>query len=114
MLKKSRRVVKDSDFTRIYKSGKRASTKNLNLIFISSNQNISRFGFVVSKKQTHRIVDRNRIKRRLRACVSAKISDIKPGADVIFGGKGKVLEISSEELGEEVGKLLKIAKLLKK
>ena len=103
----------DKDFSKIYLRGKRASTQNLNLIYLRTGQNTSRFGFVVSKKQAPRIVDRNRIKRRLRAQVYLFLPRIIPGFDIVISGKKSLLGTDVKELKQEIDKLIRKVKLLK-
>jgi len=113
MLPKNLRVVKDKEFSAIYKAGSRARSKNLTVTYLKQDQNISRFGFVVSKKQAHRIVRRNRVKRRLRAQVSQLLPRVTAGFDLIISARESVLALSGEELRFELAGLLKKVKLLR-
>lgn len=49
-----------------------------------NNENISRFGFVVSKRIDKRAVVRNRIKRTLRGFIEDHLGEIKKGHDFLF------------------------------
>jgi len=113
MLKRSNRLAKANDFAKIYKTGKRRTTQNLSLIYLKTNQNTPRFGFVVSKKQAGRIVDRNRIKRRLRAQVSKRLPLFIGTIDAIISGKKGVLTLKKKELEQEVENLINKAGIAK-
>ena len=50
----------------------------------ANNSTVSRFGFVISKKFANSAVDRNRMKRVLRAVVEKELPRIRPGYDMLF------------------------------
>lgn len=112
MLPARLRLVREKDFSQVYQGGKRAKTNNLSIIFFRSGQNDSRFGFVVSKRQVHLTVQRNRIKRRVRAQIERLLRKISPGFDVVVQARAGILKLTSKELGLEIIDLLKKAKLL--
>ena len=52
---------------------------------IAKNQkNVSRFGFIVSKKIDKRATVRNRIRRKFRSCIEERLSEIERGYDFLF------------------------------
>lgn len=114
MLARPFRLVKARDFSQIYKRGKRFSGVSLNLTYLKSNQNTPRFGFVVSTKQVRRIVDRNRLKRILRAEVRELLDQITPGVDVVIQGRPRADRAAADQIRQDLGKLLKKANLLGK
>ncbi|MDZ7781239.1 MAG: ribonuclease P protein component [Gemmatimonadota bacterium] len=57
--------MRSQDIRGLLERGKRRRTKNLDVFFAASPASRSRMGIVVPK-HGHRIVDRNRLKRRLR------------------------------------------------
>lgn len=59
------RVRLSSDIRRVFSKGKRSKTRHLDVVFAASPVSHPRLGIVVPKHR-HRIVDRNRLKRRLR------------------------------------------------
>lgn len=59
------RIRTGSDIRGLFARGKRTRTRHLDVIFAPSPLSHSRFGVVVPKHR-HQIVDRNRLKRRLR------------------------------------------------
>lgn len=73
---------------------------------------ISRFGFIVGKKIDKRAVIRNRLRRRFRAGIEAKLDQIKPGYDLLFLLKKEALEQSTEALWKEAENVLKKNRLM--
>lgn len=61
----SSRVTRARDIRALLRQGKRKKTSHLDVFFLSSGDGRQRLGFVVPKHR-HRVVDRNRVKRRLR------------------------------------------------
>ena len=104
MLARPFRLVKARDFSQIYKRGKRFSGVSLNLTYLKSNQNTPRFGFVVSTKQVRRIVDRNRLKRILRAEIRELLDQITPGVDVVIQGRHGRLPAKSGRIWQDSSK----------
>lgn len=68
--------------------GKTISFPNLNLKIAKNGKDLSRFGFVISKKVDKRATVRNRIKRKLRNCLEEKMEKISKGYDFLFIIKG--------------------------
>ena len=73
----------------------------------------SKFAFIVSTKISKIAVERNKVKRRLREAVKQKIDKVVNGYDVIFLAKKKTLEKKSEEITSEVEKIFKESGLIK-
>ena len=63
-------------------------------------------GVVVPKKQVSRATHRNRIKRRVRALMSARVDGIEPGARVVVRGLAGAEGATSDELGADLDRLL--------
>lgn len=78
----------------------------------SNSLESSRFGFVVSKKVDKRAVVRNRLKRVFRSCIEEKLSQIKPGNDMLFILSPTLLTISREEMKEELAKIFSSLRLI--
>lgn len=115
MLPRFRRLTSKRDFDRVYRKGKRFASTNLHLFSFRAanlvNQNISRFGFVVSKKHVSQIVKRNRVKRVLRSLVSSLISTIPKGYEFVITGKPGIDKTSRAQLAFELEDLIgKLAK----
>lgn len=109
-------LKKDSEFQKIYNSGKK-SFGYYSLIFFKKNDiNKKRCGFVVSKK-TGNAVCRNRLKRLFREYYRKNEEKIKDGIDIIFvakrtaGEKFKVLKY--QDIEKDLNKIFKYAKIFK-
>ena len=90
--------------------------KSVNSVFFrmryASNQNSSRFGFIIPKKIMSKVVDRNKVKRRLKSILAENLPHIR-NADVIYFPNQKALTSNYQALKTEVEKLLKQAALWK-
>ena len=75
-MQRQNRLGPNRQFTYVYRRGKRASCKELTLLWVRSNQ--KRIGFSVSKKVGVAVV-RNRTKRRLRECVRPLLPEMRSG-----------------------------------
>lgn len=72
----------------------------------------NRYAFVVSKKVDKRAVIRNKLKRRLSACIEKMFSKIKTGYDIVFFTKKAAVFQTVENLCAEIESALKKEKLL--
>lgn len=72
------------------------STKLFTLKFTTNKTELSRFGFLVSKKIDKRAVVRNRLRRKTRKCIEDNLTNIKPGFDFLFILKKEALEKTEE------------------
>lgn len=70
----------------------------------------NRYGFIVSKRLGNAVV-RNRLRRRLRACVNSL--ELLPGFDILFITRRPILVLKYRELHAVVRDLLHQAGLLR-
>lgn len=71
----------------------------------------SRLGYTVSKKVSKLAVERNKIKRRLKAAVAATFTAAKPGYDYVIIGKKTAMTREFEQLKGDLEFALKKIKL---
>lgn len=71
----------------------------------------SRLAVVVGLKVSKKAVDRNRLKRQIRAILSKKLKTLRPGFDVLFLGRAKALGKGQAEIELHIDQVLKKAKL---
>lgn len=91
--------------TRLYSST--TSTSPLFTMKVSNNTlDVSRFGFVVSKRVDKRAAMRNRIKRVLRSCIEELHERITGGYDILFFLKAELLEKNRDSVYNEVHRVL--------
>jgi ribonuclease P protein component len=106
MLARTYRLRKNSDFQRLYKTGKRFTTANLVLYWSPSKLDYTQFGFVISKKVAKKATVRNSLKRRLTAVVEEKFDGIRRPIKAIVLIKNDFGPLSPKELQSEVTTLL--------
>jgi ribonuclease P protein component len=112
---RSLRLLRHSDFERVYKQGRRHFARNMTVFFLAGAEgNDLRVGFTVGR-MLGGAVERNRMKRRLREAVRLfRPSDRMP-VDVVINPKKAVLTADFTELGNEVcAAFAAISKALKK
>ena len=109
-LQKQNRLGANRQFNYVYRRGKRASCKELSLLYVRSNQ--KRVGFSVSKKVGVAVV-RNRTKRRLRECVRPLLAQMRGGL-YVFVARPSAAECSFQELDARVRQLVKKVDALQK
>ena len=96
----------------MYKHALSVADKNFILLYCNSNSKQSKVGFSVSKKYG-KAVQRNRIRRQLKAAVSAVMPDVKEGFNaVIIPRRQEAYEFG--EIAESVNRLFEKAGLLQR
>jgi ribonuclease P protein component len=106
------RLLKHSDFERVYKRGRRHFSSHMTVFYLSqaevhSPEQNARVGFTVGRVLGG-AVERNRIKRRLREAVRLRRALLKGGVDVVINPKKSVLTLEFSVLLEEVGRALDV------
>jgi ribonuclease P protein component len=108
---KSRRLLRHSDFERVYKQGRRHFASHLTAFYLlrETEQDLNglRIGFTVGKALGG-AVQRNRIKRRLREAV--RLGGFSPGVavDVVINPKRSALAADFNDLQSEVAKAFRV------
>ena len=108
------RLLKRSDFDRVYKQGRRHFSSNITVFYLRQAEadapdKSARVGFTVGRVLGG-AVERNRIKRRLREAVRQRRAALKgAGAvDVVINPKKSVLTLEFSVVLEEVGRALDV------
>jgi ribonuclease P protein component len=99
-----RRLTKRSQFQRAAR-GNRAGRSAFGLQAIATDAPEAGIGFTVTKK-TGNSPQRNRIKRRLRAAVTACARDFVPGHDYVLLGRPEALSEPFAKLVADLGALI--------
>ena len=112
----SKRLLRHSDFQRVYQAGRRQFTGNMTVFFlrrtVSGTADASgdslRVGFTVSKALGGS-VERNRLKRRMREAVRISWPAVNAPVDVVIHPRKSVLEIPFAQVASEVARGLQLA-----
>lgn len=114
MLARINRLTKKRSFEKVKEQGKLFQGQNFAIAVLARrDKEPCRFGFVVSNKISKKATIRNRIRRVLREAARANLPRLKAGFDVIFLVKKKILDVKTEEIGDEASSILKKAGLLR-
>ena len=77
------RLKKNYQYNYVYKHATSVADKNFILLYCASNSRQSKVGFSISKKYG-KAVQRNRIRRQLKAAVSALMPHAREGFNAVF------------------------------
>ena len=110
---KTARLLKHSDFQRVYQKGGRQFTGNMTIFFLrrepaNPEQRNLRVGLTVGKALGGS-VERNRIRRRMREAVRLSLPKEEAAVDVVFNPRKDVLSLPFPDLRDEVSRGLRLA-----
>jgi ribonuclease P protein component len=111
---KAKRLLRHSDFQRVYQQGRRQFTGNMTVFFLRRSPDVAepslapRVGLTVGKVLGDS-VERNRIKRRMREAVRLSWPGDVASVDVVFNPRKSVLQMEFPQLVAEVQRCLKLA-----
>ncbi len=77
------RLKKNSQYNYVYKHAESVADKNFIMLYCTARSNPTRVGFSVSKRYG-KAVRRNRIRRQMKAAVSAVAERLVTGYNVVF------------------------------
>jgi ribonuclease P protein component len=98
---RSSRLTSETDLETVRRTGKRMQTERLEARASASLLLYPRAGIVVPKHR-HKIVERNRVKRRLRELVRIKLLPGLEGIDVLIRAKPEAYDSSFTQLAGDV------------
>lgn len=120
-LSKQRRLRSTRDFTRVRQVGRTYAAAHLVVSVAQHAEAVgldspqlpppSRVGFVVGKRVGNAVV-RNRVRRRLREVMRARLPQVAPGWDVVVAARAGAASNSTARLDSELNGLLARAKVL--
>ena len=108
-MEKERRLRRKSEFLQAQRQGKSWAHPLLILRALPSDQELSRFGFLVSGR-IGKAVERNKVKRRLREIVRRE--PVKNGWDVVFIARSAIVQATFQEMQAAVRDLLQRGRFL--
>lgn len=101
----SSRVTRARDIRALLREGKRKKTSHLDVFFLSSGDRRWRLGFVVPKHR-RRVVDRNRLKRRLREIgrreLLPRLRASGPAGDLLIRARAEAYGAGFQQLRSEL------------
>ncbi len=106
------KLGKNSQFQKVYKSGKSKANKYLVMYVLTGESGPSRYGFSVSKKVGNSVV-RHHITRLLRESVRKNDALVKEGNRIIIIARPSVKDKNFEDVDGAVCHLLKLHGILK-
>ena len=102
---KGSRLLKHADFQAVYQQGKRHFSGNVAAFYrVRGDEAGPRVGFTVSKSLGG-AVERNRIRRRMRAAVQRRLARLARPIDVVLHPRKSVLELEFSKLDAEIDQL---------
>ena len=101
-------LKRHKEYRYTYRVGRSQSTPLMTLVCAKSRNETVRIGFSVSKRVGNS-VQRNRAKRRMRACVASMVNNIRGGCNIILIAKPDVPTAPFAELRQQTETLLKRA-----
>jgi len=102
--RKNERIRKNNEFVSVMK-GKRLSVDGLSLFYAKNSLGNFRVGISVSKKLAN-AVNRNRLKRRIRACIMKVLGDQSSGYDLVFVARRELYSAGYEQIQKAVETVL--------
>ena len=110
-MNRSYSLKRHKDFRYTYRTGKSVSSRLFSLIWARNRLDTVHIGFSVSKKIGNS-VQRNRVKRRLRACITPMLPIIRRGMNLIIVARPEVLTVAFVEMQKQMYDLLQRSKLV--
>lgn len=105
---KGSRLLKHADFQAVYQQGRKHFSGNVAVFYRErGDQAGPRVGFTVGKVLGG-AVERNRIRRRLRAAVQGRLGQLVRPVDVVLHPRKSVLELEFSKLDAEIGQLFAV------
>ena len=102
------RLKKRSDFLRVQREGTKWVSKSVIVQAAPAEGNARRYGITVTKHVSKSAVDRNRIKRRLRAACADVLPDVlKNGVDIVLIGRAETARCDYDVLMRDLTWFLK-------
>lgn len=110
-MKREQRLRNEAEFTLARTQGRNYSNRYLAIYVRPNQQEQSRIG-VAAGKRLGKAQIRNRAKRLLREAVNRRLTELKPGADILMVARAACIGSGLEVVGAAVDDLLRKSKLI--
>lgn len=114
MFSRDQRLSKTKDIEKVFSRGRRCYAFPITLIFLPNTLPVNRCTVVVSLKVSKKAVERNKVRRRIRAILQKYQPETKQGYDMIVLTSKEILSLSYSQMEKNVENLLMKAHLLGK
>lgn len=91
MIKKEKRLRKKKDIENVFKNGKSFYADIMGIKLLKNNLDINRYCVVISANISKKAVDRNKIRRRIKAVILESEPFLKTGIDCLIITKKEIL-----------------------
>lgn len=105
------RLTRSTDFKRVRRLGRSYAHPLIVLVTLPNPTGLLQIG-VTASQAVGCAVQRNRVRRRLKACFDELIPEINPGWDLVAVARRPIVEAEYREIRTEVARLLKQAGLM--
>lgn len=106
-MKRENRIRSKREFLEIKNKGRVLYSPLFGFLIYKKDDNLKKFGFVVSKKISKKAVKRNQIRRRLSEIIRNKIEKVENGTRIVFLTKQEILNKKKAEIEKEIDKFIK-------
>jgi ribonuclease P protein component len=111
---KTKGLKKDSDFRKVYRSGKSIANKYLVMYILENKSEETRIGISVSKK-VGKAITRNRVRRLIKEVYRLNVDDkVKSGYDIVFIARISSNDATYKDIEKSVNHLVKKSNLINK
>lgn len=111
MLAKFNRLSKDKDFDRVFKNGRSSYNQIMGIKATGNGLENNRYGILVSAKVSKKSVERNKIKRQLKAIIIKQTAKTIQGNDIVIICLPEILNKTFKEIEQSMSNLFKKFKL---
>jgi len=112
MLPREYKLKKESHFKRTLQKGKSYQGEFMRLKVLKNNLGISRFAFIVNLKVSKKATQRNKIRRQLEEIIRLRLSQIRPGLDLIISVSPPITEENYRAIEKDLFSLFRKAKII--
>jgi ribonuclease P protein component len=107
--RRKQRLVRDADFTRVYRQGNRARGLLMTVAVLPNGTEVSRLGLSIGKRVWKKAVPRNRVRRVFREAFRLSYPDLPRGVDVVMIGSAPRIEPQLAATRQELERLVRKA-----